>query len=233
MPSHSGPRTMSKVVRGAVEICDDATSEDPERLLERLVDADPPVTTVPDIEPAAPTGDATTSGVCVVVYRVSDHDLFERWRSHRDRRAREELVRRHLGLARKLAARYRRTQEPFEDLLQVASLGLVKAIDRFDHERGAAFSSFAVPTILGELKRHFRDKGWSVHLSRGLQELALKVQEAEARLGSRTGRSPTVIEIAQHLSLDTEQVLEALDAMNARAAISLDAPIGNDARGRR
>ena len=138
---------------------------------------------------------------------------------------------RHLGLARKLAARYRRTQEPFEDLFQVASLGLVKAIDRFDHERGAAFSSFAVPTILGELKRYFRDKGWSVHLSRGLQELVLRVQEAETRLGLRTGRSPTVPEIAQYLSLDTEQILEALDAIHARTAVSLEAPVGNDAAG--
>jgi RNA polymerase sigma-B factor len=130
-----------------------------------------------------------------------------------------------MPLARTLAARYARTQEPFEDLFQVASLGLVKAADRYDPDRGAAFSSYALPTILGELKRHFRDKGRSIHLPRGLQELVLRVQKAEEQLSSRTGRSPTVIEIADHLQLDTEAVLEALEAMAARNASSLDAPL--------
>lgn len=134
-------------------------------------------------------------------------------------------MRRHLSLARTLAARYARTQEPFEDLFQVASLGLVKAADRYDPDRGAAFSSYALPTILGELKRHFRDKGRSIHLPRGLQELVLRVQKAEEQLSSRTGRSPTVLEIADYLALDTEAVLEALEAMAARNASSLDAPI--------
>jgi RNA polymerase sigma-B factor len=130
-----------------------------------------------------------------------------------------------MPLARTLAARYARTQEPFEDLFQVASLGLVKAAGRYDPDRGAAFSSYALPTILGELKRHFRDKGRSIHLPRGLQELVLRVQGAEEQLSSRTGRSPTVIEIADHLQLDTESVLEALEAIAARNASSLDAPI--------
>jgi RNA polymerase sigma-B factor len=134
-------------------------------------------------------------------------------------------VRRHLSLARTLAARYARTQEPFEDLFQVASLGLVKAADRYDPDRGAAFSSYALPTILGELKRHFRDKGRSIHLPRGLQELVLRVQKAEEQLSSRTGRSPTVLDIADYLGMDTEAVLEALEAMAARNATSLDAPI--------
>jgi RNA polymerase sigma-B factor len=134
-------------------------------------------------------------------------------------------VRRHLSLARTLAARYARTQEPFEDLFQVASLGLVKAADRYDPDRGAAFSSYALPTILGELKRHFRDKGRSIHLPRGLQELVLRVQKAEEQLSSRTGRSPTVLDIADYLGMDTEAVLEALEAMAARNASSLDAPI--------
>jgi RNA polymerase sigma-B factor len=137
-------------------------------------------------------------------------------------------VRRHLPLARALAARYGRTQEPFDDLVQVASLGLVKAIDRFDPDRGLAFSSFAVPTILGELKRHFRDKGWSVHLPRGLQELVLRVQRADAQLSARSGRSPTVVEIAEYLSVDTEAVLEALEATAAHTATSLDAPIESE-----
>jgi RNA polymerase sigma-B factor len=133
-----------------------------------------------------------------------------------------------MPLARTLAARYARTQEPFEDLFQVASLGLVKAADRYDPDRGAAFSSYALPTILGELKRHFRDKGRSIHLPRGLQELVMRVQAAEEQLSSRTGRSPTVIEIAEHLQLDTESVLEALEAITARNASSLDAPLEAD-----
>jgi RNA polymerase sigma-B factor len=160
--------------------------------------------------------------------RADRDDLFRRWQFDGDRSARDELVRRHLPLARKLAGRYARTQEPFDDLFQVASLALVKAIDRFDPDRGLAFSSFAVPTILGELKRHFRDKGWAIHVPRGLQELVLKVQEAEVALGSRTGRSPTVGEIAEHLAVDTEQVLEALEAVAAHHATSLDAPIVTD-----
>jgi RNA polymerase sigma-B factor len=157
--------------------------------------------------------------------RIDDQTLFREWRADRDRGARDELVQRHLGLARKLAARYARANEPFDDLFQVASLGLVKAIDRFDPDRGIAFSSFAVPTIVGELKRHFRDKGWSLHVPRGTLELALKVQEATMVLGSKTGRSPTVDEIAQHLQVGTEQALEALEALAARHAASLDVPV--------
>src|SRR5947199_5208122 len=122
-------------------------------------------------------------------YEPDGRELFRRWRDHGDRAAREQLVVRHLSLARKLATRYGRTQEPFEDLFQVASLGLLKAIDRFDPDRGIAFTSFAVPTILGELKRHFRDKGWAVHLPRGLQELVLRIQDADVKLGSAGGRS--------------------------------------------
>jgi RNA polymerase sigma-B factor len=152
-------------------------------------------------------------------------ELFRQWHEHSNTRAREELIRRHLPLARKVASRYARTQEPFEDLFQVASLGLVKAVDRFDPARGVAFASFAVPTILGELKRYFRDKGWAVHLPRGLQELVLKVQAADAKLGSRTGRSPTVTEMAVYLEVETEEVLDALEAMSFRYASSLDAPI--------
>src|SRR5947209_9227687 len=122
-------------------------------------------------------------------------ELFERWQQHQDQRARAELVERFLPLARKLARRYAGAREPFEDLLQVASLGLVKAIDRFDPERGAAFSSFAVPTILGELKRYFRDLGWAVHVPRGAQERALKVEEAQQQLTAKTGRPPSVYDL--------------------------------------
>jgi RNA polymerase sigma-B factor len=157
--------------------------------------------------------------------QLDGRELFARWHDHGDKAAREQLVVRHLSLARKLATRYGRTQEPFEDLLQVASLGLLKAIDRFDPDRGIAFTSFAVPTILGELKRHFRDKGWAVHLPRGLQELVLRVQDADAKLGSTSRRSPTVDEIADYLNIDAEQVLEGLEAIAAHHATSMDQPI--------
>jgi RNA polymerase sigma-B factor len=156
--------------------------------------------------------------------RTDNEQLFIRWQQQRDQRAREELVERFLPLARNLARRYAGAREPFDDLLQVASLGLVKAIDRFVVDRGAAFSSFAVPTILGELKRYFRDLGWSVHVPRGAQEQALKVQEAQERLTSRSGRPPTVNELAEYLELEVEDVLDALETAAAHHSTSLDAP---------
>jgi RNA polymerase sigma-B factor len=167
------------------------------------------------------TGNAHTLGRS----EPDSRELFRRWHDHGDRAAREQLVVRHLSLARNLAMRYGRTQEPLEDLFQVASLGLLKAIDRFDPDRGIAFASFAVPTILGELKRHFRDKGWAVHLPRGLQELVLRIQDADAKLGSTSRHSPTVNEIAEFLNLDIEEVLEGLEALQAHRADSMDQPI--------
>jgi RNA polymerase sigma-B factor len=160
----------------------------------------------------------------VVADRIHSNELFVRWQQERDPRAREELVQRFLPLARKLARRYSGAHEPFDDLLQVASLGLVKAIDRFDTSRGTAFSSFAVPTILGELKRYFRDLGWSVHVPRGAQELALKVEDGRQQLMSRTGRPPSVPEIAEYLELSIEEVLEALETAGAHHTASLDSP---------
>jgi RNA polymerase sigma-B factor len=154
----------------------------------------------------------------------SDRSLFSRWRRDGDELARNELVTRHLSLARKLASRYARTKEPFEDLYQVASLGLVKAIDRYDPDHGTAFTSFAVPTILGELKRYFRDLGWAVHVPRGAQERAVKVEEAQQLLGARSNRAPTVSEIAEYLELGIEDVLDALETSRAHHAASLDAP---------
>jgi RNA polymerase sigma-B factor len=156
--------------------------------------------------------------------RVESEQLFERWQQKGDQRARAELVERFLPLARNLARRYAGAREPFDDLLQVASLGLVKAIDRFDVDRGAAFSSFAVPTILGELKRYFRDLGWSVHVPRGAQEQALKVQEAQERLTTKTGRPPTVNELAEFMELSVEDVLDGLETSQAHHSTSLDAP---------
>lgn len=156
--------------------------------------------------------------------RVENRELFIRLRKFDDQSAREELVERFLPLARNLARRYAGAREPFDDLLQVASLGLVKAIDRFDIDRGAAFSSFAVPTILGELKRYFRDLGWSVHVPRGAQEQALKVQEAQERLTTKTGRPPSVNELAEFLELSIEDVLDAIETAAAHHSASLDAP---------
>jgi RNA polymerase sigma-B factor len=152
--------------------------------------------------------------------------LFDRLHHDNDLRAREELVRRFLPLARKLAARYSNPYEPFEDLLQVASIGLLGAIDRFDASRGVAFPSFAIPTILGELKRYFRSTGWSAHVPRRAQELALQIDRASRQLSARSGRAPTVPELAQYLELSTEEVLLGLDAGRAHYSVSLDAPAG-------
>jgi RNA polymerase sigma-B factor len=165
--------------------------------------------------------DTTTASV---VDRVESSALFARWQQHGDARAREQLVERFLPLARKLARRYSGAHEPFDDLLQVASLGLVKAIDRFDMDRGTAFSSFAVPTILGELKRYFRDLGWSVHVPRGAQEMALKVEEGRQQLMTKTGRPPSVPELAEYLELSIEDVLEGLETAGAHHTASLDSP---------
>jgi RNA polymerase sigma-B factor len=158
------------------------------------------------------------------IAHTDSSDLFIRWQKHGDQSARDELVERFLPLARKLARRYAGAREPFEDLMQVASLGLVKAVDRFDAERGTAFSSFAVPTILGELKRYFRDLGWSVHVPRGAQEMALKVEEAQQRLTTKTGRPPSVNQLAEYLEMSMEDVLDALETASAHHSTSLDAP---------
>ncbi len=160
----------------------------------------------------------------------SQAELFSRWRQQGDRRAREELISRSLPLARQLARRYASAREPLEDLVQVASLALVKAVDRFDPERGWAFSSFAVPTIIGELKRYFRDKGWAVHVPRGVQEMALKVGDAQRRLSARAGHSVSVQELAVYLEASIEDVVDALEAQGAQHAVSLDLP-ASDADG--
>jgi RNA polymerase sigma-B factor len=159
---------------------------------------------------------------------VESAELFERWRGHGDREARDELIARFLPLARKLARRYAQSSEPYDDLVQVASLGLVKAVERFDPERGFAFSSFAVPTIVGELKRYFRDTAWALHVDRGAQERARKISDAQQRLSSHTGRTPTVVELAQYLELSQEEVLEGLQTAEAYGAVSLDAPMASD-----
>jgi RNA polymerase sigma-B factor len=145
--------------------------------------------------------------------------------------ARDELVQRFLPLARQLARRYQRGNEPLDDLIQVASIGLVKAVDRFDPERGTAFSSYAVPTILGELKRYFRDSGWAVHVPRGMQERVMSVNQAIARLSRETGHSPTAAEVAKEIGESPEAVLEAMEAAIAYDSVSLDTPRTSDEDG--
>jgi RNA polymerase sigma-B factor len=141
-----------------------------------------------------------------------------------DLAARAALIERFMPLARDLALRYRHTGEPLEDLTQVACVGLMKALDRFDPSHGSRFVSYAVPTILGELKRHFRDRGWALHVPRGVQERALRVTATAERLAKRLGRSPTVREVAQAAGMSTEQALEAMEAAAAYETTSLEAP---------
>jgi RNA polymerase sigma-B factor len=138
---------------------------------------------------------------------------------------RDELVTRHLSLARRLAARYRNVNDPFDDLVQVANLGLVKAVDRYDPAQGTPFAAYATPTILGELRRYFRDTSWSLHVPRGDKELALEVQKAAERLADGAGRSPTILELAAFLGRPTEDVLRGLETAQAHFAMSLDAPV--------
>jgi RNA polymerase sigma-B factor len=157
--------------------------------------------------------------------RHDEELLFERYHRTGDPFARQQLIERCLPLARSLAGRYTRAGESLEDLVQVANIGLIKAVDRFDPTRGIAFSSFAVPSILGELKRHFRDHGWAARVSRPLQERVLKVNACVERLGSQLGRSPKPRELAGATGLSVEDVLEALQAGAAFDSMSLDAPL--------
>jgi RNA polymerase sigma-B factor len=153
--------------------------------------------------------------------------LFQRLRHTRDPEVRDILVRRFLPLARKLARRYYGGGESLEDLVQVANLGLVKAVQRFDQDRGVAFTSYAVPTITGELKRYFRDNAWAAHVPRGLRERAVKVHKAMRDLAERSGRPPTTRDVAQRLELDEQDVLEAREAYDAFEAASLDEPVAH------
>jgi RNA polymerase sigma-B factor len=169
--------------------------------------------------------------------RTTRHDRARRQRDdqrlmHRhqggDSAAREELIERYMPLARSLALRYRRASEPLDDLVQVASVGLVKAVDRWEPDRGLAFSSYAVPTILGELRRYFRDATWDVRPARDVQELCLSVEEAREALWAKLGRSPTVGDLAARLERSEEEIVEAVQATEGRSVRSLDAPVHED-----
>ena len=152
-----------------------------------------------------------------------NNQLFERLR-HGDSRAREELASRFMPLARRLAYRYQGAGEPMDDMVQVASLGLVKALDRFDAARGVSFTTYAVPTIAGELKRHFRDNSWAVHVPRGMRDRALRVHAAIREASEQTGQRPASGELAERLSLSRAQIDDALGALGAYDAVSLDGP---------
>jgi RNA polymerase sigma-B factor len=154
--------------------------------------------------------------------------LLLRYHRDGDLAARERLIERLLPLAHSLARRYANRGEPLEDLEQVAGLGLLKALDRYDPEHGTSFVSFAAPTILGELKRHFRDKGWALRVSRDLQELALAIDRTHERLMQSLGRPPLLSEVADAMDLTTEQVLEGMEVQRSYKTASLDRPLSDE-----
>jgi RNA polymerase sigma-B factor len=165
-----------------------------------------------------------TNAIRMDGHLADENELLRQYAETHDPRLKEELVKRFLPLARSLALRYRGASEQLEDLIQVASLGLVKALDGFDLERGRSFIAYAAPTILGELRRHFRDRVWELRLPRGLQERTMAVQEAAQKLGEEHGQTPTVAQIAERLEITEEEVSEALQAEEARRTLSLDVP---------
>ena len=177
----------------------------------------------------ADTASATTVSQSGVAART-DAELLRDYAERHESALKEELVRRFLPLARALALRYRGGSEQVEDLIQVASLGLVKALDGFDLTRGRSFVAYAAPTILGELRRHFRDRVWEMRLPRGLQERTMAVSEVAAELGDELGGTPTVSQIAARLDLAEDQVSEALHADETRRTLSLDVPVSRTDR---
>jgi len=176
---------------------------------------------MPSIEPA----DKATQGRLSWNKRHT-RELFRRYREDGDELARDELVSSYLKLVRFLASKFRNRGEPIDDLVQVGTIGLIKAIDRFDLERNVEFTTYATPTIVGEIKRHFRDKGWAIRIPRRLQELYFKVNRAIETLTQDLQRSPTIAEIAGHLEVTTESVLEAMETSEAYTFMSLDGEKG-------
>ena len=151
------------------------------------------------------------------------HELFRLYKEKGDEEARDQLIVSHLNLVRFLASKFKNRGEPLDDLVQVGTIGLIKAIDRFDPERGLEFTTYATPTILGEIKRHFRDKGWSIRVPRRLQELSAKVNQATDELTVELQRSPSVEEIAAKLGVGAEEILEAMESSGAYTSVSLEA----------
>jgi RNA polymerase sigma-B factor len=160
---------------------------------------------------------------------TSERELWRRWTTQRDQAARTALVELYMPLARRMASRYAGVSEPYDDLLQVASLGLVNAVDRFDSSRGTPFAGFAKPTILGELKRHFRDKVWTVRVPRSVHDRMAEVEKATEKLTLELQRPPSVEELAAEVGIEAADVLEILEAQHNRRPLSLDAPpVGED-----
>lgn len=151
------------------------------------------------------------------------HELFRLYKEKGDEEARDQLIVSHLNLVRFLASKFKNRGEPLDDLVQVGTIGLIKAIDRFDPERGLEFTTYATPTILGEIKRHFRDKGWSIRVPRRLQELSAKVNQATDELTVELQRSPSVEEVAAKLGVGAEEILEAMESSGAYTSVSLEA----------
>ncbi|MQS09724.1 SigB/SigF/SigG family RNA polymerase sigma factor [Streptomyces sp. IF17] len=183
--------------------------------------------------PGARSGSRRQGGAADSRDRAAARELFVSLRSLPDgspERAelRDRLVRMHLPLVEHLARRFRNRGEPLDDLTQVATIGLIKSVDRFDPERGVEFSTYATPTVVGEIKRHFRDKGWAVRVPRRLQELRLSLSAATAELSQQHGRAPTVHELAERLNTSEEEVLEGLESANAYSTLSLDVPDTDD-----
>jgi RNA polymerase sigma-B factor len=158
---------------------------------------------------------------------VNEKELWRRFKQGRDQRAREELVKLYMPMARRMAGRYAGVVEPYDDLVQVASLGLLNAIDRFDIDRGIPFGGFAKPTIMGELKRYFRDKVWTIRVPRALHDRMAAIETATEELTEELSRPPSPKQLAEHLDIDVADILEALEARENRRPLALDRPIQN------
>ena len=161
----------------------------------------------------------------------SDKVLLRRYHDDGDLAAREQLIERYMSLVRSLARRYSYRGEQLEDLVQIGAIGLIKAIDRFDVERGVELTTYATPNIIGEIKRHFRDRGWAVRVPRGLQELNIQLSRLIEQLTVQLGRSPTIAELAKGAEVSEEEVLEALESGRAYSSLSLSVSSGGDEEG--
>src|ERR1700761_994792 len=172
---------------------------------------------------APPMGEAMSAIASEPRSPISERELWRRFTVHRDQAARAELVELYMPLARRMASRYAGVSEPYDDLLQVASLGLLNAVDRFDASRGTPFAGFAKPTILGELKRYFRDKVWTVRVPRSVHDLMARVDKASEKLALELRRPPTVAELADELDVEAAEILEVMEASHNRRPLSLNA----------
>ncbi|WP_395363398.1 RNA polymerase sigma factor SigF [Streptomyces sp. YH02] len=220
--SEAGGTAAATTAATAGEPATEAATEDlREPAAEKAEDGDEP-DDVPDVPAAPDPHDRSGARALFVTLRELPEGSPEK------AELRNQLVRMHLPLVEHLARRFRNRGEPLDDLTQVATIGLIKSVDRFDPERGVEFSTYATPTVVGEIKRHFRDKGWAVRVPRRLQELRLSLTTATAELSQQHGRSPTVHELAERLGISEEEVLEGLESANAYSTLSLDVPDTDD-----